>query len=64
MLNVPSKEKVSPYYMAVFLMATWILYLHILQGNIYMEGSILIVQRLSVIVIYVKYIVYIVSGCH
>ena len=64
MLNVPSKEKVSPYYMAVFLMAAWILYLHILQGNIYMEGSIRIVQRLSVIVIYVKYIVYIVSGCH
>ena len=64
MLNVPSKERVSTYYMAVFLIAAWILYLHIFQVNISMEGSIEIVQRLSFILIYVKYIVYIISGCH
>ena len=44
MLNVPSKEKVSTYYMAVFLIDAWISYLHIFQGNIYMEEGIKIVH--------------------
>ena len=49
MLNVPSKERVSTYYMAVFLIAAWILYLHIFQVNISMEGSIEIVQHFDMV---------------